>query len=64
MKLCGCKEKCFIDGERAWGHCGSVMCLHLSEKHSEPENISICGLTDEEVNLYTSETEYKELVDN
>jgi len=40
------------------------MCLHLSEKYNEPENVSICGITNEEVNTYTSETEYCDLVDN
>jgi len=63
-KLCGCKEPCFVDGQEAWGHYGSVMCLYLSEKHREPENVSICGITNEEVNTYSSETEYCDLVDN
>lgn len=64
MKLCGFKEPCFIDGEQAWGHYGGVMCLHLSEKHSKPENISICSITNEEVNPYFSLTEKKELENN
>ena len=63
-KLCGCKEPCFVDGQEAWGYWGGVMCLHLSEKYNEPENVSICGITNEEVNVYTSETEYCDLVDN
>ena len=63
MKLCGSKEPCFVDGEEAWGHYGGVMCLYLTEKY-EPENVSICRITNEEVNTYTSETEYCDLVDN
>ena len=62
--VCGFKEPCFVDGEEAWGHYGCVMCLHLTEKFNEPENTSICGITNEEVNTYFSETEYYELVDN
>lgn len=64
MKLCGCKELCFVDGKKAWGHYGNVLCLHLTEKFNEPENVSMCGITNEEVNLYTSEKEYCDLVDN
>lgn len=34
------------------------MCLHLTERHREPENVSMCGITNEEVNTYTSGEEY------
>jgi hypothetical protein len=61
MKLCGCKESCFTDGEKAWGHYGGVMCLHLSERKSEPENIGVCGITKEDVDVYTTCSEYKRI---
>ena len=61
MKLCGFKESCFINGEKVWGHCGSVMCLYLSEMKAKPENISVCKITNEEVVVYTTYTEYERI---
>ena len=61
MKLCGCKESCFVDGEKSWGHFGGVMCLHLSERKAEPENIGVCLLTNEDVEAYTTKTEYERI---
>jgi hypothetical protein len=58
MKLCGFKESCFINGEKVWGHCGNVMCLHLSERN---ENISVCKITNEDVDVYTTFTEYERM---
>jgi hypothetical protein len=61
MKLCGCKEPCFSNGETAWGHWGCVMCLSLSERQTELNHVSICDLTKEEVKPYCCEREYLEL---
>lgn len=58
MKPCGCRESCFVNGDSAWGHWGGVLCLHASERKAEPENISVCGLTKEDVTCYCSEQEY------
>ena len=51
MKLCGFKESCFVNGEKVWGHCGGVLCLYLSERN---ENIGVCEITNEDVNVYTT----------
>lgn len=58
MKLCGWKEPCFVDGEKAWGHLGGVMCLHLSERKALPNNIGICNITKEDVKAYSTLDEY------
>jgi hypothetical protein len=56
-KLCGCKEPCFVNGEKVWGHEGGVLCLHCSED----ERGGICGLTKEPVRGYVAERQYREL---
>lgn len=38
---------------KSMGYCGSVMCLHLSERKAEPENVCVCLATGEDVNTYT-----------
>ena len=61
MKLCGCLEKCFVNGEGAWGHMGNILCLYASEKETTPQNIGICGLSGENVDFYCNEEEYMKL---
>lgn len=58
MKLCGCKEKCFKNGE-CWGHYEGVMCKYLGEKDFGDEIKSICSKTGKEVLLYTTDVEHK-----
>lgn len=52
MKLCGCQESCFVDGEKAWGHYGGEMCLHLSERKGEQGDVCICLVTGEDVSTH------------
>jgi hypothetical protein len=52
IKKCGYKESCFEKGT-CWGHLEGVMCKHLGE--------DTCLKTKEEIKLYTSEKEFKEL---
>ena len=64
MKLCGCREKCFINGEQKWGHCGDELCKHISEEHVVDENgdeqvFGLCLLTKERTEVYINEEEYK-----
>jgi hypothetical protein len=53
-KLCGYKEKCFINGEKYWGHMGYCLCLYASERKKiiGKGNISICGKDNKKVNYY------------
>ncbi len=40
-KLCGCKEECFVNGDKSWGHLGGVMCEHLGENTCQKDGKSI-----------------------
>jgi len=60
-KLCGCKEKCFINGQQ-WGHLEGVMCKYLSEiKDKSGEFYDICHVDKSKVTTYTTETQYNTL---
>ena len=62
MKFCGCKETCFENGDAPWGHLGGVMCLHLGEEnYFNGEIKGFCSKTDEFVETYSTEEEYKNL---
>jgi len=68
MKLCGCKEKCFVRGE-LWGHFSGTMCEHLGERDTnKPELItednpygieSYCCLDGELINPYFTQEGYE-----
>lgn len=60
MKLCGCKEPCFINGEKVWDRHGGVLCLHATEENVDGVTVRICGKTKERVRGYISEWQYKE----
>lgn len=62
MKLCGCKEPCFVNGEKVWGAEGGVLCLHASEKadYINGGSFGICGITGESVKVYIYDWQYKE----
>ena len=61
MRICGRKENCFVKGEN-WGHLNGVMCCFVSEKKTESGNVCTCAITGEEVKLYTTAEEYKQLL--
>lgn len=62
VKLCGFKEKCFVNGEKQWGHWGGSLCAHSSEtKKADGASVDICGLTDEEVTYYDNVEDYNRL---
>ena len=61
MKLCGCNEPCFENGEKCWGHLGTVMCLNLSETI---ESESMCRKDMELVIPYSTEANYQQLIKN
>jgi hypothetical protein len=61
MKLCGCKETCFVNGEKVWGRHGGVLCLHATEENVDGVAVGICGKTKERVRGYISEWQYKEV---
>ena len=54
MKLCGCKEQCFVNGEKVWGIHGNSLCLYATD-------VGICDKTKEHVLTYISEQQYKEI---
>lgn len=64
MKLCGYKESCFKNGSQHWDRYGDIICYHYGEKgeSDEIENncISICTLTNEQVQTYSNESDYDE----
>jgi len=59
--LCGCKEKCFKNGEKRWGHLGGFLCEHAQEDSINGEPISKCALTGETVNVYINAEQYLKL---
>jgi hypothetical protein len=59
LKLCGCKENCFVSGEYEWGHLGNIICKYASE---DMDNQSICLLTVKRVHYYSSLDEYEFLM--
>jgi hypothetical protein len=52
MKLCGCKESCFVRGE-CWGHYEGILCKNLGER--------ICLIDNSEVLVYITDKEYKNI---
>jgi len=69
MKLCGCKEKCFIEG-KDWGEFGGVICNYYGEinRYSgypvkyiyEEVCVSICLSSGQDVEPYINEKQYNE----
>jgi len=62
LKLCGCNEPCFKNGEM-WGHMEGVMCHHLGEITVNGEQKGACFKDGEgfEVAAYTTKQEYEKL---
>ena len=52
-------EPCFKNGDAAWGHMGSVLCLHATELSSNEGSIAVCGLDDQEVQSYANSNQYE-----
>ena len=63
MRNCGCKEKCFEKGE-LWGHFSVVLCKNLSEKEKDGIVKSFCLKSNEFVNSYSTELEYKKIMES
>lgn len=64
-KLCGWKEKCFVNGEKEWGHYGGVLCKHSTELAHPIKGSSLgsfCGKTFEKVDSYCLEVERKDIL--
>ena len=66
LKLCGCKESCFENGDDIWGHLGGIMCKHLSERNQDCTNIIVdCCIKDNiEVQSYFTQNEYNTIIEN
>lgn len=56
MKMCGCKEPCFENGE-CWGHLQGVMCKYLGTETKE----NVCSKTMEDVTAYLTKDEHDKL---
>lgn len=56
MKLCGCKEPCFVKGE-VWGHLEGIICAHQTETETD----RICDKTKEVVTTYYTLAVYNTL---
>ena len=59
MKLCGHKESCFVCGDKIWCEYGGIICHHYDEIGVD-ECISVCGITNKEVQTYSNESDHIE----
>lgn len=61
MKLCGCKEKCFKNGDIHWSEYGSVVCLFYCEINKNDKCTTICEINKKEIKSYITEYDYEKI---
>lgn len=58
-KVCGFKEKCFVNGEKSWGHMGGCLCEYAGEEHINGKTFGKSLLTGEQTDVYINEQDIK-----